>query len=61
MTNFLLVSGCDSSCATGLMQCTGSTTTCCNFYEDDMCISQCTPPLVPYEDFTCGMFNNSCN
>lgn len=37
------------------MQCTGtSADSCCNFIENGMCTSQCSPPRIATEDFICS-------
>ena len=38
-----------------LGQCFGTDeTSCCNFYENDACVPQCTGGLVPDANFDCG-------
>ena len=58
MVSFLLSSACSRSClgdGQGLGRCVGILyTQCCNFFEDDICVTACTPPLIADSEFNCG-------
>ena len=45
---------CDSACSEGLMRCYDfDSEDCCLFYNDGMCVSSCTSPLIPDSNFNC--------
>ena len=45
---------CDSACDQGLGFCTDSTnTSCCSFYDNDVCVSQCGTNKHSNESFDC--------
>ena len=58
MFNFL---ACDPGCNEGLMRCYGSNSDrCCQYYNDTMCVDECSGLLSPDENYNCvcpGFFN----
>ena len=58
LLSFLLSPACSSSClgdGQGLGRCVGVLgAQCCNFFEDDVCVIACTPPLIADSEFNCG-------
>ena len=52
---------CHSSCNEGLMRCFGvDPDDCCQYYNDTMCVDECSGLLTPDENYNCvcpGFFN----